>query len=148
MGGRLDKRNSVIIDMYLDGMTQDAIASTVGISQAQVSRILHALLNPNDPKEIERFRASMLAKVQDLIDIHADRAMEERLPPAFSHSGKILHDEYGGIVRDASGSRAETATVLALLNRLSAMLGSDAPSRASVDMSVNYTYEGVDPNDV
>ncbi len=148
MDERLTKRNSRIVDMYLDGISQDAIAKAIGISQSRVSQIINAAMNASDPKELARYKASMLSRIQDLLDIHTDRAMNENLPPAFTSSGRILIDENGEVVRDTETSRRETSTVLALLNRLSAMLGSDAPqkSQSTTDMHVRYTIEGVNPD--
>lgn len=132
---------------YLRGEPQAEIAGRYGITQQAVSQAIKYAQRDMSPEDISTLKGAATAMIVDLLDIHYERAAAEDLPPAF-FQGAPLKDENGNIVRDARSSRDATDTVIKLLQRLAAMHGTDAATKADVNTSVRYTYEGVDPDAV
>jgi len=126
------------------GKTQQQIAIEEDLSQQRISQLLANIRESMEPEQVARLRGEMSAICRDLLEMHVQRALTEDLPPTFSGKGEPLRDENDEIVRDAGISNRATTLVLAVLERMSKLVGADAPEKHAAEVSVNYTITGAD----
>jgi hypothetical protein len=138
-------RNIRWLNANLNGKSLTDIAKEEGVSVPAVSKAIAKAKENMSPEDVALVRSMAGVMISHLLEIHFERAVAEELPPMF-YQDKILKDDKGRIIRDARSSRDATDTVLKLLQRLAAMLGTDAATKADVNSTVKYTYEGVDPD--
>lgn len=129
---RLEGRNGDVWRAHVSGATQEAIAAKLGVSQATVSRII-AQVRDTIPAPVKEH---LVTREMDFLDGLRAEMMElaaKPPPPAFSQRGIPLVDpDTGQIVRDASTQLAAIDRAVKLHERMSKILGLEAPSRAEV----------------
>lgn len=144
---RLVGRNGDIWRGYLDGVSQEALATQHGVSQQRISQI------------IAEVRASIPAPV--IADIMQDEA--ERVAALYAETMKIMRARHpvvslqraevvtladGTPLEDAGPKLAAINTALRIHERVAKALGTDAATKVDTTATVKYTYEGVNVSDV
>ena len=144
---RLEGRNGAIWRDYIAGHNQEWCADKYGLSQQRVSDIVREVQAAMDEgKSKDDWRKQCL---EAALEVHAVLMARVRAepPPAF-HAGEVLHDDNGEIVRDYT-SQTTAAVQLAKYNeRISRLLGLDAPVAIEQAGDLKVTIEGVNLEDL
>lgn len=130
MSRRLEGRDGAIWRGYLLGKTQLTLAEEFGLSNQRISQIVAAARAECTDPELSTARQEHL-EVQRMLQRTAVEIMEMDLPPAYSN-GRPIIDEDGRIVRDPAGRLAALDRVQKVQDRISRILGLDAPVKAEV----------------
>jgi hypothetical protein len=139
---RLEGRNGAIWRAYVTGKTQEAIAEELGIDQSTVSRAL-AAVRASIPEEDKQ---ALVQREIDFLDVLRARAIEiSNLTAAPVTAGKdgdvVLDPETGAVVRDYSGQLAAMREARAAHERLTKLLGLDAPTKVDVTVQEQVQRE-------
>lgn len=133
---RLDGRNGAVWRRFCDGASQYRIADEFGISQQRVSQIINVARSEIDTVTREEHFA---AELEFLHDLKADMMQQVRapLPPAFhSRTGTVMVDPRDGtIILDDSSRIAAVDRAIKLHERVSKLLGLDAPTKADLTVT-------------
>lgn len=129
---RLDDRDHAIWEAYVSGATQIAIAADFQISRQRVSQII-VKVRETLP---EADRAHLVQREAALLDRLRREALKLwDMPPIPAHShGKIILMEDGTPAEDHSGRLAALDRAVKLHERLSKLLGLEAPAKADVSL--------------
>lgn len=130
---RLEGRNGSIWRAYLFGTTQEELAERHGISQERVSQIIKAVRASIPETDVSEARKRHL----DVLDVLAKTAAEimaAPLPPAYSN-GRPIRDDDDNLVLDAGPRLAAMDRLVKISERVSKVLGLDAPVKADVTVS-------------
>jgi hypothetical protein len=128
----LTGRTGDIWRAYLSGETQEQIAKQHGIGQQRVSQILSAI-RESIP---ETDRAHLVQRESEFLDqlrVEALRLVARDPIPAYSNGKPILMPD-GTTAEDHSGRLAALDRAVRLHERLSKLLGLDAPAKADVSL--------------
>lgn len=133
---RLEGRNGAIWRAYVTGKTQEAIAEELGIDQSTVSRAI-AAVRASIP---EADKQSLVQREIDFLDVLRARAIEisnlAAAPVTAGKDGNVVHDpETGAVVRDYSGQLAAMREARAAHERMTKLLGLDAPAKVDVTVT-------------
>jgi len=131
---RLEGRDGDIWrDYCFSGLTQLSIARKYGLSQQRVGQIIASARADIPQKTVEELKAEHLEFLRHSHKIMAQH-VNEALAPAYSN-GKMMVDENGYPIRDAATRLAAMDRMLKIEDRMSKMLGLDAPLKADVTVS-------------
>jgi transcriptional regulator with XRE-family HTH domain len=128
---------------YCSGSTQEAIASTFGVTQPTVSRAVErvrASIPQEDKVELVRREVAFLDRMR--AEIIQD--FEAEPPPMFDQRGRAVYNPLTGqTVPDLSNRMAAFDRAIRSHERLSKLLGLDAPAKvdAAVTGEVRYVLE-------
>lgn len=143
---RLAGRNGEIWRMYTSGLTQQAIAARLGMHQSSVSNVLKQVRDALPADERDDWR---IIAIETLRELHtaAVEIVRSDPPPTF-HSGEILRDENGEVVRDMSTRLVAIDRLIRIQERAARALGTDSPVQVQSDQTVRYEIVGIDPENL
>lgn len=129
----LTGRTGEIWRAYLSGQTQEQIAKQHGIGQQRVSQIIAAVrasMPELDRQHLVQREAEFLDRLRtEVLDLW------DRPPiPAYSNGKMILMPDGETVAEDHSGRLAALDRAVRLHERLTKMLGLDAPAKADVSL--------------
>lgn len=130
---RLAGRDGVIWKAYVSGATQEAIANEHGISRERVSQILTRIRESIPEDE----RAHLVRREADFLDQMRRVVLDlvDASPiPAYSNGKPILMEDGVTVAEDHSGRLAAWDRAVKAHERLSKLLGLDAPAKADVSL--------------
>lgn len=135
---RLVGRTGEVWKAYVSGATQEAIANEHGISQQRVSQIL-ATVRDSIP---EADRAHLVQREVEFLDQMRRMVLDltDKAPiPAYSNGKPILMEDGVTVAEDHSGRLAAWDRAIKAHERLSRLLGLDAPAKADVNLIAQET---------
>lgn len=129
----MEGRNGAIWLGHIKGRTQEALAAEFNLSQQRVSQIIAAVA-ASIPEED---KIALRKREIDFLDHLRTRALDiSELAAAPVTAGKdgdvVLDPETGAVVRDYSGQLAAMREARAAHERLTKLLGLDAPTKVDV----------------
>lgn len=133
--GGTEDRDWTIWREYGLGASQTVLARRHGISQVRVSQIIAAKRAEIPDQTKEQVYDQEIQILRGLRDEMMALAAGEAVP-AFDQRGNILRDERGQVVMDHSGRTAAIDRLLKINERMAKMTGVEAPTRSSVEVSV------------
>lgn len=129
---RLADRNGAIWRAYVSGATQEAIAAEHGISRERISQILTKIRDTIPDED----RTHLIRREADFLDQMRRAALDlfdKRPIPAYSN-GRPIEMPDGTIAEDHSGRLAAFDRAVKVHERLTKLLGLDAPAKADVSL--------------
>lgn len=130
------------------GFTYAEIAPLVGFPSAGAAqRAVHRHLQRLKRESLKDVDEAREAILQELADLRATlQLILERDHVHVSASGKIVRDDNGEPLIDDGPTMQAADRILKIIERKTKLLGLDAPQKVESDVQVNYTFGGVDLN--
>jgi len=133
-----------------DGYTWAEIAPAVGYKDGKhaasdVHKYLDRLRKEQsaDADALRQQQLAHLAELRQRVD-----AIMERRHIHVTPGGKIVKDEDGNVVLDDAVELAAIDRMLKIAEREGKILGTDAPEKLEAGVTINYSIDGVDMNQV
>lgn len=130
---RLEGRNGQIYRGYILGTTQEELADQFGLSQPQVSDIIARVRASIPEEDLAAARSDHLDVLRTLSKVAAD-IMVTGPTPAYSNGRPMVNDD-GSPVMDHSTQLQALDRIVKITERVSKVLGLDAPVKADVTVS-------------
>lgn len=139
---RLDGRNGKIWADYIAGRNQEWLADKYALSQQRVSQILTDVRASMQVESKDEWRQRLLDAA---LLVHAELlGIVLSPPPPVFQAGEILTDADGEVVRDYSAKMSATSHMAKYQERMSRLLGLDAPVSVEQVGDLKVTIESVD----
>lgn len=140
-GPRKLERDQEIFKAWVAGESQQSIADRYDITQAAVSQAINRLRGYSTQEQKAEFIAREIAKLLELSQMGMAVARSRAVPK--THSGEVVRDERGNVIRDHSGRLEGGRFAIEAGRELRKLLGLDAATKAQVETVVRYILEGV-----
>jgi hypothetical protein len=139
---RLEGRNGEIWQHYIAGRNQEWIADKYSLAQSSVSDVIRKVRDGLPTESKDEWRQRLL---DSALLVHAELlGIALSSPPPVFQAGEILTDADGEVVRDYSAKMSATSHMAKYQERMSRLLGLDAPVSVEQVGDLKVTIESVD----
>jgi len=132
------ERNKRIWQLRLEGKSQRAIAAEVGLSQAQVNRILNEMADNHSSEELDKYFTIQLNRIEAVVEMTWQLAQAEYLAHG---NGKLIRDTEGNPIVDIAPNLAAYSRYMDALKELNKLKGLYAPEKREISGQVDFAPE-------